>query len=85
MNGSSPKKNEKILLPHTKKNVMVAYVIASKQFLLCDDGYSYSELHVYCCLMTKRFVAIINDYKSIQKIMPKNGGSQSYLNQAETF
>lgn|SRR3990167_995509 len=54
-----------------------------KAVLLHNDGYSYLEIAKILLLDDETVRRHINDYKSIQKLMPNNGGSQGHLNQAE--
>jgi transposase len=56
-----------------------------KAVLLYDDGYSYTEIAKILLLDDETIRRHIQDYKSIQKIKPENGGSESYLTAAEAF
>lgn len=56
-----------------------------KAVLAHDDGYSYSEIAKILLLDDETIRRHIGDYFSVHKIIPENGGSQSYLNKAETL
>lgn len=56
-----------------------------KAVLLYDRGYSYTEIAEILLLDDETVRRHIYDYKKIQKLAPQNGGSQSYLNEAETL
>ena len=56
-----------------------------KAVLAHDDGYTYSEIAKILLLDDETIRRHISDYFSAHKIIPENGGSQSYLNKAETL
>lgn len=55
-----------------------------KAVLAYDDGYSYSEIAKILLLDDETIRRHIRDYFDKNKLAPENGGSESYLNEAET-
>lgn len=55
-----------------------------KAVLAYDDGYSYSEIAKILLLDDETIRRHIQDYFSAHKLALQNGGSQSYLNEAQT-
>ena len=55
-----------------------------KAVLLCDSGYSYSEIARILLLDDETIRRHVEDYCSKLKIKPENGGSESKLTEAET-
>jgi transposase len=54
-----------------------------KAVLAYDDGYAYSEIAKILLLDDETIRRHIHDYFSNYKLAPENGGSQSYLNEAQ--
>jgi transposase len=55
-----------------------------KAVLLCDSGYTYSEISRILLLDDETIRRHVEDYRSKLKIKPENGGSDSKLTEAET-
>ena len=55
-----------------------------KAVLAYDEGYSYAEIAHILLLDDETIRRHIDDYFAKNKLAPENGGSQSYLSQAET-
>lgn len=55
-----------------------------KAVLAYDDGYNYSEIAKILLLDDETIRRHIEDYLSKQKLNPENGGSQSYLSEADS-
>ena len=56
-----------------------------KAVLAYDDGYSYSEIARLLLLDDETIRRHIKDYFDKNKLAPENGGSESYLNEAESL
>lgn len=56
-----------------------------KAVLAYDDGYTYTEISKILLLDDETIRRHIEDYFSKNKLKPENGGSESYLNQAQTI
>lgn len=54
-----------------------------KAVLARDDGYTYAEISRILLLDDETIRRHVADYFTQNKLMPENGGSQSYLSQAE--
>lgn len=55
-----------------------------KAVFACDDGYNYSEIARILLLDDETIRRHIKDYFDKNKLAPENGGSESYLSEAET-
>lgn len=56
-----------------------------KAVLLYDKGYHYTQIAEILLLDDETIRRHINDYFTAHKLLPENGGSQSYLNETETL
>lgn len=56
-----------------------------KAVLLHDKGYNYSQIAEILLLDDETIRRHINDYFSSHKLAPENGGSQSYLSEAQSL
>ncbi len=80
----SPKERTTLIACHCKeRNGKVRDRI--KAVLAYDEGYSYSEIARILLLDDETIRRHIKDYFDKNKLSPKNGGSESHLNQAESL
>lgn len=56
-----------------------------KAVLLYDKGYNYTQIAEILLLDDETIRRHVDDYFSIQKLISKNGGSQSYLSEAQSL
>ena len=80
------------LTPEERKNLIASHKKERdkricdriKAVLAHDDGYTYSEIANILLLDDETIRRHINDYFSAHKLAPENGGSQSYLSEAQS-
>ena len=80
----SPEERQHLIAYHRKeRNSKIRDRI--KAVLAHDDGYSYSEIARLLLLDDETIRRHIKDYFDKNKLAPENGGSESYLNEAESL
>lgn len=80
----TPEERKNLIISHKKeRDKRVCDRI--KAVLAYDDGYTYSEIAHILLLDDETIRRHINDYFSTHKLAPENGGSQSYLKEAQSL